>query len=120
MRRQMGVPVAAWGVREVCDWAEHIGLGQYRKRFLHHCIGGGLLLDLTEYNLKVSTSGHSSTLHQCVTGRVIAKAPQNAMPNAGHACAAAPCPCRAALPLQAAPGFASTLLTCPSPVAFHC
>ena len=63
MRRQMGVPVAAWGVREVCDWAEHLGLGQYRKRFLHHCIGGSLLLELTEQNLKVSTCGHSSTLH---------------------------------------------------------
>ena len=56
VRRQMRVPVAAWGVREVCDWAEHIGLGQYRKRFLHHCIGGALLLELTEHNLKVGTS----------------------------------------------------------------
>ena len=53
VRRQMQVPVASWGVKEVCDWAEYIGLGQYRKRFLHHCIGGSLLMDLTEHNLKV-------------------------------------------------------------------
>jgi len=53
VRRQMQVPVASWGVKEVCNWAEYIGLGQYRKRFLHHCIGGSLLLDLTEHNLKV-------------------------------------------------------------------
>ena len=53
VRRQMQVPVASWGVKEVCDWAEYIGQGQYRKRFLHHCIGGSLLLDLTEHNLKV-------------------------------------------------------------------
>lgn len=53
MRRQMRAPVAVWGVKEVCDWADYVGLGQYRKRFLHHCIGGSLLLDLTEHNLKV-------------------------------------------------------------------
>ena len=56
VRRQMGVPVERWGVREVCAWAECIGLGQYRKRFLHHCIGGSLLLGLTEHNLKVLAS----------------------------------------------------------------
>ena len=53
MRRQMAVPVYAWGVKEVCDWAEWVGLGQYRKRFLHHCIGGPLLLELTDRNLRV-------------------------------------------------------------------
>jgi hypothetical protein len=40
-------------VKEVCDWVEHLGLGQYRKRFLHHCIGGPLLLQLTDAHLKV-------------------------------------------------------------------
>lgn len=49
----MQMPVASWGVKEVCDWVEIIGLGQYRKRFLHHCIGGSLLLELTEEHLKV-------------------------------------------------------------------
>ena len=53
VRRQMAVPVRAWGVKEVCDWAEWVGLGQYRKRFLHHCIGGALLLELTDRNLRV-------------------------------------------------------------------
>lgn len=66
VRLQMGMPVACWGVREVCDWAEHIGLGQYRKRFLHHCIGGALLLELTEHNLTVGPS-HLCDSSQCPT-----------------------------------------------------
>ena len=56
--RAMRVQVERWGVKEVCDWAEYVGLGQYRKRFLHHCIGGGLLLELTEQNLKVRCRSH--------------------------------------------------------------
>ena len=53
----MAVPVRAWGEKEVCDWAEWVGLGQYRKRFLHHCIGGALLLELTDRNLRVRILG---------------------------------------------------------------
>ncbi len=49
----MQAPVESWGVKEVCDWVEHLGLGQYRKRFLHHSIAGPLLLQLTETHLKV-------------------------------------------------------------------
>lgn len=56
VRQQMQTPVGNWGVREVCDWVEHIGLGQYRKRFLHHCIGGDLLLQLTDTHLKARAS----------------------------------------------------------------
>lgn len=33
---------------------EYIGLGQYRKRFLHHCIDGHLLTRLSSKDLKVS------------------------------------------------------------------
>lgn len=58
MARAMRVPVERWGVKEVCDWAEYVGLGQYRKRLLHHCIGGALLLELTEQNLKVRCHSH--------------------------------------------------------------
>lgn len=47
------LPVASWSVREVCDWVEHLGLAQYRKRFLHQRISGDLLLQLTEDHLKV-------------------------------------------------------------------
>ena len=57
VRRQMAVSVRTWGVKEVCDWAEWVGLGQYRKRFLHHCIGGDLLLELTDRNLRVRALG---------------------------------------------------------------
>jgi hypothetical protein len=42
-----------WGVREVAAWVELIGLGQYRKKFTHHCIDGRLLLQLTDTSLKV-------------------------------------------------------------------
>ena len=48
------LPVASWSVREVCDWVEHLGMGQYRKRFLHQRINGDLLLQLTEDHLKAS------------------------------------------------------------------
>ena len=42
-----------WAVAQVCDWADYIGLGQYRKKFVHHCIDGRLLLSLTDKDLKV-------------------------------------------------------------------
>ncbi len=48
----MAVPVAGWGVAEVCDWVEHAGLGQYRQRVLHQCVTGRLLLGLTNAQLK--------------------------------------------------------------------
>lgn len=40
---------AVW---DVCDWVDGIGLPQYRKRFMHHCIDGRLLLKLKEDVLK--------------------------------------------------------------------
>lgn len=53
VQTQMGYDVSSWSVAEVCDWVEEIGLGQYRRRFLHHCIDGNLLLRLTGRELKV-------------------------------------------------------------------
>lgn len=50
----MAYDISSWTVTEVCDWVEEIGLGQYRRRFLHHCIDGSLLLRLTGHELKVS------------------------------------------------------------------
>ncbi len=49
----MAASVSGWGVAEVCDWVEVIGLGQYRQRFLHQCVAGRLLLHLTDAQLKV-------------------------------------------------------------------
>lgn len=40
-------------VLEVCDWLEIIGLGQYRRRFVHHAVSGSLLLALGPEELKV-------------------------------------------------------------------
>lgn len=45
-----------WAVGEVCDWADYIGLGQYRKKFVHHCIDGRLLLCLTDRDVKVTAA----------------------------------------------------------------
>lgn len=39
-------------VLEVCDWLEIIGLGQYRRRFVHHAVCGSLLLALGPEELK--------------------------------------------------------------------
>ena len=53
VQTQMTHDVGSWSVTEVCDWVEEVGLGQYRRRFLHHCIDGNLLLRLTSHELKV-------------------------------------------------------------------
>ena len=48
--------VGHWAVAQVCDWSDYIGLGQYRKKFVHHCIDGRLLLKLSDKHLKVLAS----------------------------------------------------------------
>ena len=53
VQQSMQHSVYHWAVAQVCDWAEYIGLGQYRKKFVHHCIDGRLLLSLTDKDLKV-------------------------------------------------------------------
>ena len=57
VQQSMQCNVADWGVSEVCDWSDYIGLGQYRKKFVHHCIDGRLLLRLTDKDLKVIAPG---------------------------------------------------------------
>jgi hypothetical protein len=49
-------------VREVCDWLELIGLGQYRRKFVHNAVGGALLLRLTSEELKVGASSGRTRL----------------------------------------------------------
>ena len=55
-RAQMAVSAERWGVGEVCDWVEAAGLGQYRQRFLHQCVSGRLLVQLTDAQLKARRS----------------------------------------------------------------
>ncbi|PRW60747.1 flagellar associated [Chlorella sorokiniana] len=50
--RQFEKDPADWTVLEVCDWLEIIGLGQYRRRFVHHAVCGSLLLALGPEELK--------------------------------------------------------------------
>lgn len=54
MQQSMQHNVDQWAVAQVCDWSDYIGLGQYRKKFVHHCIDGRLLLRLSDRDLKVS------------------------------------------------------------------
>ncbi|KAK9868654.1 hypothetical protein WJX84_003868 [Apatococcus fuscideae] len=67
---QMCYEVSSWTVTEVCDWVEEVGLGQYRRRFLHHCIDGNLLLRLTGHELKedlgIGPLGHRDGLLQAI------------------------------------------------------
>ncbi|KAL4443818.1 hypothetical protein ABPG75_011555 [Micractinium tetrahymenae] len=51
--RQMNRDPADWTVTEVCDWLELIGLGQYRRRFVHNAVSGAVLLKLSNEELKV-------------------------------------------------------------------
>ena len=56
----------AWIVRDVCDWVESVGFGQYRKKFAHHAVDGPLLLKIDEAALKrevgIVVYGHRSRL----------------------------------------------------------
>lgn len=49
----MNVAPALLQVREVCDWLELIGLGQWRRAFVHNAVSGALLLRLSSEELKV-------------------------------------------------------------------
>ena len=44
--------LAAATVREVCEWLEALGLGQYGRRFLHNVVNGALLLGLSDADPK--------------------------------------------------------------------
>lgn len=43
---------ACCAVRDVCDWVDGLGLSQYRKKLMHHCVNGRLLTKLTDELLK--------------------------------------------------------------------
>ncbi|KAG2490066.1 hypothetical protein HYH03_011531 [Edaphochlamys debaryana] len=57
---------ATWDPQEVATWVDFIGLGQYRRRFLHHLVDGRLLLRLTDSQLKselaIGPLGHRQAL----------------------------------------------------------
>lgn len=61
---QLPPDTASWTVQEACCWLQRIGLGQYRKRFVHHAINGALLLRLTPGQVKgelgISSIGHQA------------------------------------------------------------
>lgn len=53
MEERWNIHVTHWSVAQVCDWIVYIGMGQYRKKFVHHCINGKLLCKLTDTQLRV-------------------------------------------------------------------
>ena len=57
-------------VRDVCMWIESIGLGQYRKKFLHNIIDGYMLFTLDDTQLKqelgIGPLGHRVSLLRAV------------------------------------------------------
>eukprot|EP00775_Hariotina_reticulata_P008604 gene8604-8785_t len=57
-------------VADVCDWLEAIGLPQYRKKLMHHCIDGRLLLRLDDHLLKtelgIGPLGHRAMIEEAV------------------------------------------------------
>ena len=61
-----------WNVRDVCDWVESVGMGQYRKKFAHHAVDGPLLLKIDEAALKseigIVVYGHRSRLAEEIEG----------------------------------------------------
>ncbi|KAL0033067.1 hypothetical protein WJX79_000895 [Trebouxia sp. C0005] len=66
VQQSMQHNVDQWAVAQVCDWSDYIGLGQYRKKFVHHCIDGRLLLRLSDRDLKeemgIAPLGHRQGL----------------------------------------------------------
>ncbi|GLI69193.1 hypothetical protein VaNZ11_013762 [Volvox africanus] len=57
---------STWDIREVASWVEFIGLGQYRPKFVHNCVDGGLLLSLGDAelsrDLRILPLGHRRAL----------------------------------------------------------
>jgi hypothetical protein len=54
--------VEEWGVAQVCEWVQSIGMGVYRPLFLSHHVDGDLLLVLTDGDLE--EIGIDSSLHR--------------------------------------------------------
>jgi SAM domain (Sterile alpha motif) len=71
-QRQRAMPVAQWRAAEVGQWIEDIGMGQYKKHFVHNAVGGPLLLSLDlesmRTELKISPLGHRAAILEAIQG----------------------------------------------------
>eukprot|EP00798_Chlamydomonas_sp_ICE-L_P025339 gene25339-10998_t len=65
---------STWDARDVATWVEYIGMGQYRKRFMHNLVDGRLLLRLTDAQLKqeigIGPLGHRANLLDAIASLV--------------------------------------------------
>jgi class 3 adenylate cyclase/predicted ATPase len=69
MRNQRGIFRAA--MQEIADWLQKLGLGQYAQRFAENDISFGILLHLTDQDLKelgVASLGHRRQLLSAIAG----------------------------------------------------
>jgi len=58
-------------MQEIADWLQKLGLGQYAQRFAENDISFGILLDLTDQDLKelgVASLGHRRQLLSVIAG----------------------------------------------------
>ena len=56
-------------MREIADWLQKLGLGQYAQRFAENDINFGILSDLTDQDLKelgVASLGHRRQLLRAI------------------------------------------------------
>ena len=65
-QRLRSVPVLEWTSSDVGAWIVSIGMGQYKKHFVHNAVDGRLLLELDlellRSELRVGPLGHRSTI----------------------------------------------------------
>ena len=55
-----------WTIADVATWVDSIGMGQYRKHYVHNSIDGPLLMSLThalmKEELKIGPFGHRESM----------------------------------------------------------
>lgn len=65
------MPPSKWNSVDVGAWICSIGMGQYKKSFLHNQVDGPLLLaldiSLLKHELKVSSLGHRVTIYDAIS-----------------------------------------------------
>lgn len=69
--RISSIPPSKWNSVDVGAWVCSIGMGQYKKSFLHNQVDGPLLLaldiGLLKHELKISSLGHRVTIYDAIS-----------------------------------------------------
>ena len=71
MYRINSIPPSQWNSVDVGTWICSIGMGQYKKKFLHNQVDGSLLMaldiGLLKQELSISPLGHRVTIYDAIT-----------------------------------------------------